>query len=69
MPKRTAKELRVYAEENRLLAAHRRAEAALYENTAREVDAGIDYETDEFLRLNDAVIEAENRLPKRFQED
>lgn len=67
MPKPTADELRHYAEENQLLAAYRRAEAALYENAAREAAAGITHETPEYLRLNQAVIDAEKQLPKRFQ--
>lgn len=70
MPKKiTAKALREYAKENRRLAAHRRAEADLYENTADEAEAGITYETPEYLRLNGAVIDAERRLPKRFREN
>ena len=69
MPKPTAMQLRVYAKENRLLAAHRRAEADLYENTAREVEAGVTEETPEFLHLNQAVIDTEARLPKRFKEN
>lgn len=67
MPKPTAEELRVYAEENEALAAYRRAEADLYENTAKEAAAGITHETSEFLRLNQAVIDAGKRLPKRFR--
>lgn len=67
MPKRTPEELSVYVEENQLLAAYRRAEADLYENTAREAAAGITHETDEYLRLNEAVIAAEKRLPERFR--
>jgi hypothetical protein len=35
------------------------ARQALEENARREEAAGIDWETDEFLRLNHAVIEAE----------
>lgn len=67
MPKPTQDELDVYAEENRLLAAYQRAKAELAENTAREAAAGITHETAEFLRLNQAVIDAEERLPKRFR--
>lgn len=67
MPKPISEALRVYAEENEALAAYRRAEADLYDNAAREVRAGIDHETPEFLRLNQAVIEAANRLPKRYK--
>lgn len=67
MSKPTADELRVYAEENKLLAAYRRAEADLYENTAREVAAGINHETPEYIRLNQAVIDAGKALPKRYK--
>lgn len=67
MPKPTREEVDVYANENELLAAYRRAEAALYENAAKEARAGITHETPEFLRLNQAVIDAEQRLPKRFK--
>ncbi|MFJ7998985.1 hypothetical protein ACIQ7D_17815 [Streptomyces sp. NPDC096310] len=69
MRKPTGKQLRVYVEENRRLAAHRRAEADLYENTASEVEAGVTEETPEYLRLNQAVIDTEARLPKRFREN
>lgn len=64
MPKPTAEQLRVDAEENELLAAFRRAQADLYDNAARESAAGIFHETDEYLRLNQAVIDAGKRLPK-----
>jgi hypothetical protein len=67
MPKLSKEALQEYAEENRLLAEFRRAEAALYENMARDAAAGILHETPEFLRLNDAVIDAGKRLPKRFR--
>lgn len=67
MPKPTDRELQVYADENRLLAEFRRAEAALHENTAREVADGITHETAEYLRLNKAVIDAGKRLPKRLR--
>lgn len=67
MPKLTKEALQEYAEENRLLAEFRRAEAALYENTAKETAAGILHETPEFLRLNDTVVDAGKRLPKRFR--
>lgn len=67
MPKPTAEELRVYAEENEALAAYRRSEADLYENTAKEAAAGITDETPEFLRLNQAVIDAAKKLPKRYK--
>ncbi|MFJ9740837.1 hypothetical protein [Streptomyces sp. NPDC101166] len=64
MPKPTAEDLRTYAEENALLAAFRRAQADLYDNTAREAATGITHETPEYLRLNQAVIDAGKRLPK-----
>ena len=64
MPKPTAEQLRVDAEENELLAAFRRAQADLYANAARESAAGIFHETDEYLRLNQAVIDAGKRLPE-----
>ncbi len=67
MSKPTDAELDVYAAENEALAAFRRAQAALYENTAREAAARIDHETPEYQRLNQAVIDAGKRLPKRFK--
>jgi hypothetical protein len=67
MPKPTAEQLRVDAEENELLAAFRRAQADLYANAARESAAGIFHETPEYLRLNQAVIDAGRKLPKRFK--
>lgn len=67
MPEISNKELQKYAAENRLLAEFRRAEAALYENTASEAAAGITHETPAYQRLNQAVIDAGKRLPKRFQ--
>ncbi|MFF9309938.1 hypothetical protein ACF1BS_03415 [Streptomyces sp. NPDC014748] len=67
MPKPTQAQIDEYAAENELLAAYRRAEAALYENAAAEARAGITHETPEFLRLNQAVIDAEKKLPKRLR--
>lgn len=67
MPKLSKEALQEYAKENQLLADFRRAEAALYENTAKDAAAGILHETPEFLRLNDAVVDAGKRLPKRFR--
>ena len=64
MPKISQQELDVYADENRALAEFRHAQAALYENTAREAAAGITHETPEYQRLNQAVIDAARRLPK-----
>lgn len=63
----TKKQINEYANDNNLLAAYRRAEADLYENTAREVRAGITHETPEYLRLNQAVIDAEERLPEHLR--
>jgi hypothetical protein len=67
MPKPTREELDAYADENLLVAAYQRAKADLAENTAREAAAGILTETPEYQRLNQAVIDAEKKLPKRFQ--
>ncbi len=67
MSKPTRDELDVYADENRLIAAYHQASAALAESTAREAAAGITHETPEYQRLNQAVIDAEARLPKRFR--
>lgn len=67
MPKPTDQAIQEYVDENRLLAEYRRAEADLYENAAREAAAGIRHETPEYLRLNQAVIDAGKRLPKRFK--
>ncbi|CUW31767.1 MULTISPECIES: hypothetical protein [Streptomyces] len=60
-------ELDVYAAENEHLAAFRRAQANLHEHTAKEAAAGITHETPEYLRLNQAVIDAAKRLPKRLR--
>ncbi|MBZ6207513.1 hypothetical protein KVH31_13495 [Streptomyces olivaceus] len=67
MSKPSRDELDVYSDENRLIAAYHQASAALAENTAREAAAGITHETPEYQRLNQAVIDAEARLPKRFR--
>ncbi|MEU4051273.1 hypothetical protein AB0F09_19000 [Streptomyces olivaceus] len=67
MSKPTREELDVYADENRLVAAYHKASAALAENTAREAASGITHETPEYQRLNQAVIDAEEQLPKRFR--
>jgi hypothetical protein len=67
MPSPTPDELNVYADENRLIAAYQRAKADLAENTAREAAAGIVTETAAYQRLNQAVIDAEKQLPKRFK--
>ncbi|MEV4041457.1 hypothetical protein [Streptomyces sp. NPDC049744] len=67
MSKSTRDELNVYADENQRIAAYHQASAALAENTAREAAAGITHETREYQRLNQAVIDAEKQLPKRFQ--
>lgn len=67
MAKSTAAELRDYAAENVLLAAFRRAQADLYDHSAREAAAGITTETPEYQRLNQAVIDAGKRLPKELK--
>lgn len=67
MSKPSRDELAVYADENRLIADYHKASAALAENTAREAAAGITHETPEYQRLNQAVLDAEARLPKRFK--
>jgi hypothetical protein len=67
MSKPTRDELNVYADENQRIAAYHQASAALAENTAREATAGITHETPEYQRLNQAVIDAEKQLPKRFK--
>jgi hypothetical protein len=40
----------------------RMADAALHENQRREIAAGIDYETAEYHRLNDAANEAASKV-------
>lgn len=68
----TVEELGVYAAQCRALATFRRAQADLYDNTAREAEAGITVETDEYERLNQAVINAAELLPdglKHLAED
>lgn len=45
-------------EEKAAIAAMKAADAALNENSKRERAAGIDWETDEYLRLNRAANEA-----------
>ncbi|WP_318201054.1 hypothetical protein [Streptomyces sp. SCL15-4] len=67
MSKPSQHELDVYADENERIAAYRRAQADLYEHTAREAAAGVIHETPEYQRLNQAVIDAGKRLPKRFK--
>ena len=67
MPKPTVDELSAYAEENKHLAAFRRAQADLYDNTARESAAGITHETPEYQQLNQAVIDAAARLPESLK--
>lgn len=49
--------------DNEAVARYRAAKQALRENAARELAAGITHETDEYLRLNAAVIEAEKHAP------
>ena len=60
----TAEELRVHAVQCRALAVFRRAQADLYDNAAREAEAGVTEETPEYERLNQAVIDAAERLPE-----
>lgn len=67
MSKPTPEELLAYANENERLADFRRAQADLYDNTAREVAAGVTEETPEYQRLNRAVIDTGKRLPKRMK--
>lgn len=67
MSKPSKEAIQEYVDENQLLAEFRRAEAALYENAAQEAAAGITHETPEYLQLNQAVIDAGKRLPKRFK--
>ncbi|MFF5473347.1 hypothetical protein [Streptomyces achromogenes] len=67
MSKPSKRAIREYVEENRLLAQWHSAEAELHDNTAREAAAGIQHETEEYLRLNEAATEAGKRLPKRFR--
>lgn len=64
MSKPARAELDEYAAGNKKLAAFRRAQADLYDNTALEAAAGITEETDEFTRLNQAVIDTGKQLPK-----
>ena len=66
MPNISQHELDVYAD-GLLLGEFRRAQAALSWNTAREAAAGITHETPEYQRLNQAVIDAAKKLPKRFK--
>ncbi|MGW0577740.1 hypothetical protein ACWD25_17600 [Streptomyces sp. NPDC002920] len=67
MPEPSAEDVRVYVDENELLAAFRRAQADLYDNAAREAAAGISEETPEYQRLNRAVIDTGKRLPKSLK--
>lgn len=63
----TPAQLAEYADETEALAVFRRAQADLYANTAHEVRAGVTGETPEYHRLNDAVIAAGKKLPKRLR--
>ena len=45
------------------MAAYRKARRDLDDNDREEQRRGIRHETDEFLRLNEAVIEAEKKVP------
>jgi hypothetical protein len=68
MPSETAppsvEELHTYAAQCRALAAFRRAQADLYDSTAREAEARITVETPEYEQLNQAVIDAAEKLPE-----
>jgi hypothetical protein len=67
MSKPTSAEMAEYVQENQALAAFRRAQADLYEHTAKEAAASITDETPEYLRLNQAVIDAGRQLPEDLQ--
>lgn len=45
------------------LTAYTRARRALCENTIEEYEAGVAWETPEYLRLNDTVAQAKNGAP------
>lgn len=60
-------QLDAYADDNEKLAAFRRAQADLYDVTARETKAGIRHETPEFHRANQAVIDTAKNLPKHLR--
>jgi hypothetical protein len=49
-------------EENQAIAEMKAADKALNENSDREHAAGIDYETPEYHRLNDAANEAASKV-------
>ncbi|MFG3046259.1 hypothetical protein ACGFZR_15185 [Streptomyces sp. NPDC048241] len=67
MSKPSKKAIAEYADEMEKVAAYQHAEADLNENAAREARAGIREETPEYLRLNQAVIDAGKQLPERFK--
>jgi hypothetical protein len=64
MSKPTRAELNEYADQNEALAGLRRAQADLYDNTAKQSRAGILIENDEDDRLQQAVHDAAKKLPK-----
>lgn len=45
------------------LRRYRAAKKALLENQRKEIAAGITHETPEYLRLNKAVLDAEEHVP------
>jgi hypothetical protein len=64
MSKPTRDELNEYADENEKLAKFRRAQADLYDNTAKQSRAGILIENEEDDRLQQAVRDTGKKLPK-----
>jgi hypothetical protein len=60
-------DLTEYAAQNEALANFRQAQANLYNFTAHQAAAGATVETDEYLRLNQAVIDAGKALPKHLR--
>lgn len=67
MSKPTRTELNEYADDNEALAGFRRAQADLYDNTARQSRAGILIDNDEDDRLQQAVLDAGKKLPKHLK--
>lgn len=49
------------------VAAKQRGDTVTTDRIVREVGAGVTGETDEYHRLNDAVIAAGEKLPKRYK--
>jgi hypothetical protein len=67
MSKPTRDELAEYADHNEALADFRRAQADLYDNTAKQSRAGILIENEEDDRLQEAVRDAGKKLPKHLK--